>query len=299
MRAQSRSVAIVLITALGLLGWFALTKTSFSLSSASRVAATPSVRRSMMESREPKDRLSAEVLLKYLQHTYQERNVTISGPLWSVSGEVMAPVARGFYLGGRGELMTGDTTYDGQYLDLAGTGQAQKASGPSKENIYDVAALAQYRFLSDGPLGVSGFSGLGYFYHDNKVSMRGGYRREISQIYLPLGLNGEIGLSRGWKLKAEGEMDFLADGKTKSHLSEVGAGNDDFENEQSSGFGFRLGLRACYRISTVALEFGPYYSYWRVEDSDVVQGTVDGQPNYMYEPQNITSRFGFSFGVSY
>lgn len=187
-----------------------------------------------------------------------------------------------------GEFLLGELDYDGQYWD------GSPVTGDTDDMLLDVRALAGYDFVFD-KWALTPFTGLGYRYWYDDIKVSGGYERNISQLYLPLGF--ETGSSLGqWRWGVRGEYDILLAGWVKSHLSQAVAGYNDPENDQNfgSGWGTRASVYAEYSIGdrySVALE--PYYRYWRVGDSETADLTQNGAKiGSVYEPANKTTIWG-------
>lgn len=187
-----------------------------------------------------------------------------------------------------GEFMLGELDYDGEYWN--GT----PVTGDTDDLLLDVRGLAGYDFVFD-KWALTPFAGLGYRYWYDDIKVSGGYERNISQLYLPVGF--ETGSSVGpWRWGVRGEYDLLLAGWVKSYLSQAVAGYNDPENEQNfgTGWGTRASVYAEYDLGgrySLALE--PYYRYWRVEDSETDDLTLNGaRIGSVYEPSNRTTIWG-------
>jgi len=231
-----------------------------------------------------------------VQHRYEEKSMSVEGALTGIQGNVLVPMDSTISIGARAEYLTGETNYEGQYLDIYGTGTTSRAAGPSKDYSYEIAGLGDLKIYRNRGSTASFYSGLAYRFHNNRVEIPGGYRREIGHIFVPVGLTGEIALSKDWKLVAVSELDILISGQTHSHLSDVGREYSDITNSQSRGVGIRAGLQVQRRLNNFEMYFGPYYRYWRVEDSNAVSASVNGEQKYFIEPQNTTTSLGINLG---
>jgi hypothetical protein len=136
------------------------------------------------------------------------------------------------------------------------------------------------------------YTGLGYRYLYNDLrgtSSTGasGYRRESNYFYLPIGV-----IARAGMLVGNLEVDYLIRGHQKSYLSDAGFGDPDIRNDQNNGFGARASLM----IDTGRFAFGPWFSYWRIQDSNWVpiNSTTIGQ-----EPLNRTTEVGLELRYRY
>jgi len=141
---------------------------------------------------------------------------------------------------------------------------------------------------------LSAYTGLGYRYLVNDgrgVSSTGygGYRRESSYVYLPLGVIHHRMLNDQARLESTLEYDQLLSGTQISRLSDV-PGYSDVTNSQSSGYGLKLSI--LYRENIWAV--GPYLNYWNIAESDVVAEIKNGVPTGygLVEPKNNTIEIG-------
>lgn len=265
-------------------------------SSRLKVPATQSTQSVQLnyQPQEPQPIFRSEVYLQYGQQTFTEPDVSIEGSMTGVLANLFFSVGRGVQAGLRGEYMSGDSTYTGRYQSTNGKLGA-KAVGPGKDEYFDVAGIAQIEIIPEAAV----FTGLAYRSHENNQTFPGGYPRTITALYLPLGLNSKVALSQNWSIRAEGEFDYLLSGKTSSKMSKNGPEYGDVTNEQTSGYGIRASLKAQYQISKISLALGPYYSYWKVDESNSVPTAYQGGTQYMIEPANNTSKFGISLGILY
>jgi len=141
---------------------------------------------------------------------------------------------------------------------------------------------------------LSPYTGFGYrfLYNDLRgASSTGapGYRRESNYYYLPLGVIYRQAFNGQSSLTGMLEYDQLLFGRQVSRLSDTGLGLSDVTNNQSSGYGLRLGL--IYEINAWAI--GPYLYYWNIGQSDTAIVYKNGTPYvYAWEPANNTTEFG-------
>ncbi len=291
-------LTLVLIPALRM-GWTQSHKASSS--SRTRVASTQSASAATVsyEKPVPQPFVRAEALFQYGTHAFKEDGVSIEGNLMGVLTNLMFPIASsGFQIGIRGEYMSGDVTYTGEYQSTNGQ-PGGKAKGPGTEVYYDLAGLGHVDIFREKNSDAGFFMGLAYRAEENNQTFAGGYPREISALYLPFGMNTKIGLSENWSIKAEGQFDYLVSGKTTSRMSKNSPDYGDVTHDQNSGYGIRASIRAQYQISKVSIVLGPYYSMWKVEESNSVPTRYQGGTQYMIEPANDTTRYGISLGVLY
>jgi hypothetical protein len=142
---------------------------------------------------------------------------------------------------------------------------------------------------------LSGFStivpqiGLGYRYlvndSSNRFTTKGnyGYLRENSLIYLPIGLSHRMLVNdKHGQLISNVEADILLEGKQYSHLSET------IVNTQHHGYG----LRASLAYQEDHWSIGPWLTYWKISDSNIVQTNSA----FVMEPKNNTTEVGLNLG---
>ncbi len=238
-----------------------------------------------------------DLAIHYGQYQYQEPKISMEGAMLGISGSFLMDVSQGLHLGARGDWESGETTYKGFYIDTQNTGVEKPLTATGKDSTYDVGGLAGLEVFRSYNGNALFYSGIAYRSHYNRVQNSAGYTREITQFYIPLGISGQVELASKWTLKSEGELDLLLAGKVKSYLSETGATTSDLEHHQNSGMGAKAMLRAVYTMTNWSLQFGPFYSFWRVEESDRVSARLSGRDMILVEPNNTTARYGFSLGV--
>ncbi len=187
-----------------------------------------------------------------------------------------------------GEFLMGSLDYDGRSQD--GT----PATGGTDDLLFDIRGLAGYDLAFDA-WALTPYLGLGYRYWYDDIKTSGGYERDVSQLYLPLGLETASALGP-WRWGLRGEYDLLLAGWITSRLSQAVPGGNDPENEQdfASGWGTRASVYAQYSLTDrYALALEPYYRYWRVSDSDETDLTVNGaKVGTAVEPENTTTIWG-------
>ena len=148
---------------------------------------------------------------------------------------------------------------------------------------------------------LSPYAGFGYRYLFNDgrgVSSTGygGYRRESNYFYFPIGAIFRMALKNQARLEGMLEYDQLLAGTQISRLSDV-QGYSDATNDQSNGYGLKLGIM--YRRDKLAV--GPYVDYWNIGESDVVAEIKNGVPTGfgLVEPKNNTVEFGFKISQQF
>jgi hypothetical protein len=140
------------------------------------------------------------------------------------------------------------------------------------------------------------FAGIGYRYWHNEVKASGGYEREISYWYVPVGINVSAPLSERWTGRINAEYDLFISGTVTSYLSQAVAGSNDPENEQDSGYGYRFSVEFKRELEELyALSIEPFFIYWDIDESDWALLTQYGVPiGYVYEPENETKTYGIA-----
>ena len=187
-----------------------------------------------------------------------------------------------------GEFMAGQLDYDGRYSN--GT----PVTSNTDDWLLELRGLAGYDFAFDR-WALTPYMGLGYRYWNDDIRVSGGYEREITYLYSPLGI--ETGSSfNNWRWGIRAEYDLLLAGWVKSYLSQAVAGYNDPENDQNfgEGWGTRASVYAEYSFAdgySFALE--PYYRHWRIQESNEADLTINGSKvGTVVEPSNRTTIWG-------
>jgi hypothetical protein len=178
------------------------------------------------------------------------------------------------------EYLTGLLTYDGSY---------QNNGGDLTASTHDHTSLLRLQFgknyFLDTHQVLQVYSGFTARYLYDYVQAPGGYRREISQLTVPLGLTYRQALQT-WSYGLTAEADILLSGKVKSHLSDVGPTYVDIENKQSQGYGFKLGADFNFPWNKRTIVIQPTWQYWARSDSDIDRDLL--------EPYNTSSIFNLA-----
>jgi len=157
--------------------------------------------------------------------------------------------------------------------------------------------------LRSGGLVITPFAGLGLRYWNDTIRGSGGYEREITYLYSPIGLKFSAPITRGWSLSLAGEYDYFWRGWVVSHLSDANWGYNDPENKQDTGngYGYRFSFEVKQRISAkFAWYIRSFLRYWDVERSDYAPLIYYGtQTGYVYEPENNTTAYGVAVGFAF
>lgn len=201
-------------------------------------------------------------------------------------------------------FLIGDLIYKQGSLSYSGSGVIDGVSN----YYYDMRGLIGKDYSLGNDI-IAPFTGLGYryLYDDNRglSSSSGiGYRREISYVYLPVGIIHRTKFENSAKLESRIEYDYLIKGVVNSRLSDVaGYGTiksyTDATNTQTSGWGMRISTS--YQKNRWA--FTPYFSYWFIQNSNVVSGTkVVGTTTSalrLLEPTNKTHEYGIKASIKF
>lgn len=197
--------------------------------------------------------------------------------------------------------MTGDVDYHGGYIN-----------GPAL-TIYNVT---DYYFEGVLRLGaVYGLNenwefwpylGIGWRQLRNHLEEGGdgGYLRESTYWYLPLGLNVRFHTENGWNLVLNGEFDYLLKGTQYSGgvLSNYGP-LDGNTNNQSEGYGVRISVKTERSLGKVGVFVEPFWRYWHIQNSDIGSKDLLDHPGWymkgFYEPKNYTHEYGLKVGLTF
>lgn len=150
------------------------------------------------------------------------------------------------------------------------------------------------------------YIGLGYRYLNDDLSIAvGGYERESSYFYSPIGIETITELDNGWFLGAILEYDYFWRGTQISHLSDVNPGYNNPENEQKAGYGLRGSIKLQKKDKFV---IEPFIRYWNIGRSDNAELKLNGvyigyvygtNIDDVYEPKNNSTEFGIKFAAKF
>lgn len=189
-------------------------------------------------------------------------------------------------------------------VDYSGSG-----SHDGEPNLYfDIRPLFGKDYAVNSSV-LAPYTGFGYRYlHNDGQGLTDtgywGYRRQSQYFYLPIGVTHRFALDSNAILETNLEFDYLLKGVQKSYMSDgIGYGgitaSEDVKNDQNRGYGFRLS--SMYRVNNLAI--GPYFNYWKIQDSEVSSflyernGTV--YRSYGIEPSNHTVEFGIKASMRF
>lgn len=187
-----------------------------------------------------------------------------------------------------GDFLFGRISYDGHYQN----GDSLNASSDDRTiglrfNIgYSVnQANSAIRFYTGGM----------FRYLYDYVQAPGGYRREISQLSVPLGMTYRKSFQK-FTYSLTSEFDVLLAGIVKSYLSDVGPTHSDITNRQRTGFGGKIaGSIEWQGAGAYTYIVEPSFQYWMIDDSNL---DSDGTGTYL-EPFNISKILNLSFIVRF
>jgi hypothetical protein len=178
-----------------------------------------------------------------------------------------------------GRFAFGRVDYDGALMD----GTPAKLNGIN-DFVFEGRLLLGADMLFSDILGTL-YSGVGYRYLNDDPSFDpAGYERESNYLYIPLGYEIYANLKADWYWGAGIELDYLAWGMQRTHLSDIDPIYPDVDNRQNSGYGYRASVRFEHKSKKAVFAIEPFYRYWDIDDSEVEPAG--------YEPANETKEIG-------
>ncbi len=124
------------------------------------------------------------------------------------------------------------------------------------------------------------------------------YDRRSEYLYIPLGASYSF-KAGDWRLKPMAEYDLFLAGWQTTYLSDLGADNN-LLNHQAGGFGARAEFTIAPPVDFENFQFGPYFRYWNIHESDVQPiyfgGVLGG---YGLEPKNNTTEVGIRTSLKF
>lgn len=226
-----------------------------------------------------------------LHFNYEEPSVDVreSGVMYGIQGSYTAFPNDDWMWRMGGSFHTGRLKYDG--ATWAGT----PVSANTEDYIYELRGLLGKNINHSKDSRGTFFVGFGHRYWNDRVKATGGYEREITYFYVPLGYE-TARLLKGSKMDGfKFELDWLIRGKVRSHLSNVDPRFNDPSVTQNSGYGFRVAyyFKNIGKMHNFSLE--PYVQYWSVKDSKTAILTLSGLPfATVLEPRNRTTVYGLN-----
>lgn len=179
----------------------------------------------------------------------------------------------------------GTVRYDGWLIDFNTGKRLTSVQLDSPNSIFNLRIVGGPKFKTNmGGLIIVPLTGIGFRYLVNELPGIGGYTREQSYWYLPVGVEGNGSFRKGLGYVIRAEYDYFLSG---SNIS----GGDSFS--QDGGYGFHVSAGVSHApeggsVAPVLIE--PYFRYWNVDDSTV---TRDG----WLEPANNCTEYGIKCSV--
>ena len=191
----------------------------------------------------------------------------------------------------------GELTYDG-FLFPSG----QQYSEDSEDWIVEVRGLIGNDFSVGSGIILTPFTGFGSRYWNDEIQSRYGYEREVTYYYSPFGLMFAAPITGNWNWGINAEYDFFWGGKVESHLSDLGAGWSDADNEWDVGDGY--GVRGSIWFAgdvndNVGMRIEPFVRYWDIDDSDIDTVNTPLGRAFVYEPATTVFAAGVRVGLEF
>ena len=133
-----------------------------------------------------------------------------------------------------------------------------------------------------------------------------GYKRQQDYTYIPVGVSFEIPTqSNAWSAKANLEYNYFLDGTNKSWIKDGAdyyglSGYPNLTLGQDSGKGYRASIKLTKNgllgFNSVSIE--PFYKYWDIEASEIVNGYIEPKNDSKEIGLNISANFDDSFSTS-
>ncbi len=178
---------------------------------------------------------------------------------------------------------------------------------PSNDSFYNVDFKFGKRLnIFDNYDGL-GYIGIGYRYLNNQLSGLGGYRREQTYYYIPIGFHVSDGMFiDGLFARYGAEARYLFLGVNKTHIGDAISNIDPsvLKMIQKNNFGLRVHSGFEYFLSNDFKIFMQISAdYWYVRESSTAIATyISNGVSYkgvFVEPANNTVQFGVEFGIGF
>ncbi|WP_430735491.1 autotransporter domain-containing protein [Halodesulfovibrio aestuarii] len=231
---------------------------------------------------------------KAIYFSYHEQVMDETGYLAGINTELTHTTNQGYFFGLEAEGLGGELRYEGKYSD--GTG----LSCDTHDFLFQATAAVGKEFtISSWQL--TPYTGLKYRYWRDDIITEGGYLRQISQFYLPVGLTAQYDLDDSWNVKVKMEGSLLLAGRVYSNLSDAGSMYPDITNHQSfgSGVGARISTTLQKNLGSYILGISPYFEWYEVKTSKKASSQIGDQPAKFIEPHNTTWMLGLSCSLSF
>lgn len=231
---------------------------------------------------------------KVIYYSYHEQIMDETGYLAGVNAEITHTTKQGYFFGLEAEGLGGELRYKGQYSD--GTG----LSCDTHDFLLQATAALGKKFIVSS-WNLTPYTGIKYRYWRDDIIAEGGYLRQISQFYLPVGLNAQYDFKEGWNVKIKIEGSLLLAGRVYSNLSDVGSLYPDITNHQDfgSGVGARISTTLEKHFGSYSLGFSPYFEWYEVTRSKIASAKIGTKTARFVEPHNTTWMLGLSCNLSF
>lgn len=195
-------------------------------------------------------------------------------------------------------LYSGANKYDGAIQDLA-TRQTKPISSGSNDFIYDVRGLGGLQVYASRTDAFDVYTGFGRWDIANKLGGPGGYFRETTYLYLPIGLTYDHKFDREFTWVNTFEYDWFLDGKAYTQFSDANPGSNNPTFNQKNGYGLRLKSGVEWRTAGITWVGALTYQAWGVDQSDSQNIRILNENRAYVEPTNTTSIYGLSIGARF
>lgn len=252
----------------------------------------------------------------YFQYREPGADVDYSGAVTGIEGSYKKQLSKNYAIRVQSQYMQARTTYDGHVNNHQIAGGSTITNNVEKYDIsydsdmwYSDSNIAMGKRILKNNFQITPYIGIGYRYLKNpgKPEIAGDYEREVTYLYLPLGveLKKDISKSKGWGIT--GEIDILVHGWVKAHTSEISEKCNDLEFNQSKGGALKISGFYHQHLFGQAVSVSPFAELWVIGDSDtdalLYDGTrmmvqsADGELNDYREPYNVTMSLGLRISV--
>ncbi len=187
----------------------------------------------------------------------------------------------------------GRVEYEGLFgtLTYDGGNKHGPVSMPSHDSLHSLRGVTGLNWALNDVVRFAPYTGLGGRYLDDIIDGPGGYERQISYLYLPIGMETHLGVIDSWKLTLKTEADIFLAGTAHTTLSDVNPDLPDLDNSQNSGFGWRASLSSMHKINQIVVKLEPYIQSWNINQSKVDRGFI--------EPDNNSTLIGLVAAVEF
>ncbi len=204
-------------------------------------------------------------------------------------------------LGVEGRLAIGKVDYTGSVMDLTTGVKTPHTAGNIPQYMIESRGLVGYIFPMSKTSSITYFTGLGYRYLHNDLSVDpGGYLRESNYIYSPIGVRYDAKLRNGWSFGAEAEYNIFWRGMQISHFNHIDPGFNVLKNTQRDGHGLRASVEFAKKTGSVELALTPFIEHWNIGDSERVDLTFYGtKVGEAWEPKNRSTEIGLGLALKW